>query len=358
MILRLGNSLRYFGYLFTLRIMLRTCSFMGDNVSNCNPQRLWFSRVFRSRTRKVVIMIPVRLAFLNFATLLTAITFAQVQTSSRELGLEKAGAFAVSKIKGTTNSALATSPWPMFRNNVLGTGLSPWGGCNGNQLWDVSLGSETFFSSPAIGPDGTVYTGTESGELFAISPTGTIDWSFATKDSIWSSPTVGSNGTIYIGSDDFYVYAINPNGTKLWSFATGDQVVSSPCLGTDGTVYIGSWDGYFYAISGTGSLKWKYKVGSPVLSSPAIASDGTIYVGANDKNLYAFTATGTVKWKFLTKGPIQSSPSIGADGTVYIGSVASAGDFYAVTPTGTEAWVFNTGSSIISSPAIGADGTI
>ncbi len=46
---------------------------------------------------------------------------------------------------------------------------------------------------------------------------GTLKWSYATGGGIYSSPAVGPDGTIYVGSRDFSLYAINPDGTLKWS---------------------------------------------------------------------------------------------------------------------------------------------
>ena len=62
-----------------------------------------------------------------------------------------------------------------------------------------------------------------------------------------SSPAIGPDGTVYVGSG-FKLYAINgKSGVKLWEFVTGHDVSSSPAIGSDGTVYVGS-DNKLYAI--------------------------------------------------------------------------------------------------------------
>lgn len=78
---------------------------------------------------------------------------------------------------------------------------------------------------------------------------GVEKWHFPTGYNVYSSPSIGPDGTIYVGSGNGKLYAINPDGTLRWSFATGDRVFSSPAIGPDGTVYFGSWDGRFYAVS-------------------------------------------------------------------------------------------------------------
>ncbi|MDP7011565.1 MAG: PQQ-binding-like beta-propeller repeat protein [Verrucomicrobiota bacterium] len=78
---------------------------------------------------------------------------------------------------------------------------------------------------------------------------GTVLWEFETGGSVSSSPAIGPDGTVYVGSIDKKLYAINgKSGVKLWEFETGGYVQSSPAIGSDGTVYVGSHDKKLYAI--------------------------------------------------------------------------------------------------------------
>ena len=77
---------------------------------------------------------------------------------------------------------------------------------------------------------------------------GTVLRKFKTGSPV-SSPATGPDGTVYVGSHDEKLYAINgKSGVKLWEFETGGIVESSPAIGSDGTVYVGSVDKKLYAI--------------------------------------------------------------------------------------------------------------
>ena len=103
-----------------------------------------------------------------------------------------------------------------------------------------------YYSSPAIGSDGTLYVGSMDGRLYAVNPDGTQKWVFTTGDIIYSSPAISSDGTIYVGSDDNKLYAVNPDGGQKWAFTTVDpiedvytgRIQSSPAIGSDGTIYV------------------------------------------------------------------------------------------------------------------------
>jgi outer membrane protein assembly factor BamB len=260
-------------------------------------------------------------------------------------------------------TGLADSPWPMFNQNPLHTGRSPYNGPQEPRLkWKFKTG-RAILSSPCLGPDGTIYIGSDDQYIYAINPDGTEKWKFRTQGHNRSSPVVAQDGTIYAASFDGNLYALNPAGKLKWKYRTKFGIATSPVITKNGTVYIGSCDTFVYAINKEGKCEKAFKTNDFVYSSPAIGYDGTIYIGSDDKYLYALNPNGTWNWRFKTDGPMHSSPAIGIDGTIYIGiSVpihsAFQGGLYAVDPNGIQKWKFNTEVGIYASPAIGIDDTI
>lgn len=227
---------------------------------------------------------------------------------------------------------------------------------NGTMKWRYWFGgSNDIFSSPVIGPDGTIiFADSNNWDIIALYPNGTKKWSYHTGLVVYSSPAIGPDGIVYCGSHDTYLYALYPNnGTLKWRFKTGDWIRVSPCIGNDGTIYCVSTDGYLYGIRPNGTLKWKTWVEAG--TSPTIGLDGTIYAGWS--NLYAINPDGSVKWIYDTGGCIQGgTPCNSADGTIYFGT-SNGGYFIAVNPDGTEVWKTYIGRCE-SAPAIGEDGSI
>jgi outer membrane protein assembly factor BamB len=157
-------------------------------------------------------------------------------------------------------------------------------------------------SSPAIGQDGTIYVGTDPygayGQdpvpvdtvFFAINPDGTLKWKFAMNDGAESSPAIGPDRTIYVGSYDGYLYAIADSGTEgisKWKFPTGGAIDGSPAVDACGNIYVGSHDSTLYALNPDGTLRWSFKTNGAIESSPAIGNNGILYFGSFDGNLYA-----------------------------------------------------------------------
>ena len=210
-------------------------------------------------------------------------------------------------------------------------------------------------SSPAIGPDGTLYFGSYDSCLYAVSRQCILSWRFHTGGVVWVSPAVAADGTVYFGSDDGYLYALNPNGTLKWSQQVGAYVDESPAIGSDGSVYVGSADRKLYAFSADGTPKWQYQTQREIACSPAVATDGTVYIGSTDGFVHAVNPDGSAKWQCSVIG-WPTSTAIAADGTVYVGTRFS--DFYAINADGTVKWQYPLSADIRSEPAIGTDGTI
>lgn len=104
-----------------------------------------------------------------------------------------------------------------------------------------------------------------SGQVNIAGPANpTIKWAFGSggpaPDDIVSSPCVGPDHTIYVGSQDEYLYAINPDGTKKWEYQALNDISSSPSIAVDGTVYVRDEGDRIYAIK-DGSHKWKQNFG-------------------------------------------------------------------------------------------------
>jgi outer membrane protein assembly factor BamB len=267
------------------------------------------------------------------------------------------------KTSNTSAPITQDSPWPMFGHDVRHTGRSSYStfSNHGGIQWMLQVpgGIDT---SPAIGPDGTLYVaGCEYyGPLYAIYPNGTIKWQYNTSFRIDSDPAIAENGTIYFGCWDDYFYAVNPNGTLKWKFAAVETIVSSPAIGNDGTVYFGVLgpglhQGRVHALNPNGTEKWHYDTGEWVYNHPAIGSDDTIYISSNDKYLYALYPNGTLKWRF-TAGDIFGSPTIGDDETIYIPCHNKY--LYALYPNGTEKWRGYIERWSGFTPSIASDGTI
>ncbi len=212
---------------------------------------------------------------------------------------------------------------------------------DGSVNWSYKTGW-CIISSAAINDDGIIYCGTKFHKVYAYSDVlQGPEWDFSTGvfydgHLVDCSPAIGPDGTIYVGSDpygaagmghlavpvDTNFWAINPDGSLKWAFATGDGVESSPAVGTDGIVYFGSYDSCLYSVTDMGnygSQNWKFKTDGPIDGSPTIDGDGTVYIASRDSTLYALRPDGSVKWSYPLNDATEASPTIDGNGYLYIG---------------------------------------
>jgi outer membrane protein assembly factor BamB len=257
---------------------------------------------------------------------------------------------------------------------------------DGTEKWRVKLAfTADVWTSPLIGPDGTIYTGSARsfdeefegmsginiGGMHAFNPDGTLKWEIAYGADMGASPVIAEDGTVYGSSYNIirgrptgWIVAANPDGTEKWRFEFDRFTESSPTIGKDGTIHVGTVTGMIYAINPDGSEKWRFETNDGVSAAPAIGADGTVYVGSWDSNFFAINPDGSEKWRFKTPDTFEalsSSPAIGAEGTIYVGSGQPKIDddnFFAFNPDGTVKWSYSTKGGISSSPAIGSDGTV
>jgi outer membrane protein assembly factor BamB len=268
---------------------------------------------------------------------------------------------------GTAWGQLADSAWPKFHANASCTGEGPGAGVINSKLWAIP-GYEVA-SSPAVGPDGTVYVGmgsltSSAGAFYALNgQSGAIKWEMNTSQHVDSSPALGANGLVYFGcqNDDFY--AVNAsNGVVKWSFKTSAPVNASPAL--DGDLVFIEGGGVLYALNAaTGASAWKYVTNRQ--SSPAVGENGLIYVASQEKSGSDTTnqvraleeTTGVLKWTY-DAGLLNSDPVVGPNGEVYL--ARGEGLLDAVDgERGTRIWRFTApGKLNFTTPALGSNGTL
>ncbi len=280
----------------------------------------------------------------------------------------------------------STSSWPMFGHDAQHTCRSPYTAVqatSSNLKWTLSgigdvVNNKAFKADITIDSNGVIYAYSNysyNKVLDAISPTGSIKWTYQAKDTygykmLYAPPTIGNDGTIYIGDEAGYIHAINNNGTLKWKknyFVNSNWLDAPMTIADDGTIYAVGCDcittNSLIAINPDGTKRWSYKPSDTNVESlsPAIRADGTFYIGVGNNGsgtggLTALNPDGSYKWSYLTGVSPLLAPAVGLYGTVYIG------DYYylhAVNPDGTLKWKLSrNGYYSVSTLSIATDGTI
>jgi outer membrane protein assembly factor BamB len=287
------------------------------------------------------------------------------------------------------SGAASPADWPMYRNNLLHTGVAadilppPL-----SLKWKQTFAGAVL-SSPAI-VGSRLYVGSNDFNLRAINAaTGDIIWAFnpAGAAAWFSSPTVATVGgqtVIFAGNNNNILYAIRDDGAApflLWNTAAlAGPVQSSPVVttiaGTQVVIFgvAGAVGQVFALVAATGAVYPGWVVNpftdlglaGPFVSSPAILGStafiGSEVAGGNGR-LYAINLGNGVKlWDTLTLGilpaiganDVRSSPaiaSVAGQDVVFFGADNNR-LYQLVAATGVVRWSQPVGNRIRSSPAV------
>lgn len=282
----------------------------------------------------------------------------------------------------------------------------------GEVLWTYDIDGD-IYGTAAIDGD-RVYIGAMNGKTFyAFKNTGELLWKSETGMSVESSPAVGPDGTIYANTilkresetaDRRYLaeryggfsvnelqgtIALSPDdGEVLWASHSVSGSDGSPAVTEDGErIYAGVVHNVkmraldpdldppgkkFYAFDAkTGETIWEIDTKGWVFSSPAISPlDGTVYVGAADDTrsgtsyggkggageFFAISKDGKVKWKISSDSEFGASPAIFfEDGEEYVIARTQQGHIYKLDREGDVVWERDLKVSGLGSPVLGAD---
>ncbi len=269
--------------------------------------------------------------------------------------------------------SLANTPWPMIHNNPQSNGRSEFKGPqSGNILWTLDL-PYGILSGPIIGPDRTLYCGSNNNrgidEFYAINPDGTVKWKIITDTSgiFGTAPNsallIDSEGIIYFGAANGKFYAVDEEGNIKWIYDVGSATYQQILVNDlEGTLYITSSDGFLHAVKKDGIIKWKKFYGTGFANrSPAISKDGKhIYICGEYENLYCISTEGELLWQYLC-GKNMSPPVIDENGNIIIIPNDNNTRIISVNSEGIKKWenyIYHRNLDIRSAPTIDNNGNI
>jgi hypothetical protein len=191
----------------------------------------------------------------------------------------------------------------------------------------------------AIGPSGSIYCGTSNNgtaaSLDSVSSNGALQWSFGTHSVVNVPPAIGPDGTLYTVSSGGEIFAIGSSGKQVWALFNIHQEQTSPIIGPNGTIYVAGDilnTPVVISISISGQEGW-YENCYPTsgslcipfgpIASMTVDNSGTIYVGTNNSGFIALNPGGSLKWAYnrLPSGEgIISPQAISTGGTIYMGT--------------------------------------
>lgn len=183
-------------------------------------------------------------------------------------------------------------------------------------------------------PPGTVYFGSDDGNLYALeADAGIQNWFFETEEGIWSTPAI-FEGMLYVTSLDGNLYVLDADtGALQWKFETDAGIASTPVFDeAERLVFVGGFDSKLRAIDiDTHQERWSFGADNWFWTTPIVV-DGIVYAGSLDGNVYAVDiATGALAWAqpFETDAPVRSAPVLAA-GVIVVAD--RSGNVYGIDP--------------------------
>lgn len=193
----------------------------------------------------------------------------------------------------------------IFTAPALGAGGLVVVGSQDDSVYGVRAGKAVFATNlgadvdgaATFGDDGSIFVGTDAGEVVKLDEHGAIAWRRPTAGFVRGPLSLAANGDVFAG-----VYGPTPAQLRIEPLA-GTIVGRFPVPGTGsaefgvhgglledgvGAVYFGAQDDGIYAVAPDGSLRFRFATGGDVDAPLTLLGDGTLVAAADDGFVYYF----------------------------------------------------------------------
>jgi outer membrane protein assembly factor BamB len=214
-----------------------------------------------------------------------------------------------------------TADWPIFRGNVLQTGVAPAPLPAPLAVRWTYQAKDAFEATVAI-LDGKVYAASYDGNLCALDlASGKPLWTLK-LGPIKVAPSV-KNGGVYVGDEDGLLHCVDAaTGKQRWKFETQAEITSSANFDGD-RIFVGSGDQMLYCLSHEGKELWKFKIpGGPVMGSPALVQGRTFAAGCDSTLHVIDTTSGKELGSVELGGQVGASVAVSGD-RLFIGTMTN-----------------------------------
>ena len=153
----------------------------------------------------------------------------------------------------------------------------------------------------------------------ALNPDGTRAWFAPTRGQQTSAPPMVVDGTVYTLTDNGFLYAYGDAPEELRWRTDANATVRTDLAAAAGRVYAGTDGGTVYAMdTASGSMLWEYEADGAVRES-LVVTDGTVYA-ADETSVFALdAASGTEQWRTDGDGIHPRTNLTVAAGRVFVG---------------------------------------
>ena len=162
---------------------------------------------------------------------------------------------------------------------------------DGTEEWRQDIGGRTdYFSSPVVGENHRVYAVSPIGDVYCYNSQGTLIWEREeTGSHDGSTPAIGPDGTLYVVYNRKVQAYNGTTGATVWTFDAPSEATfgeGSPAVVSENRIYIGTSNGLMALNSQGGTFAWLYPTETTAISSPVVGQGGLVYFRAGGGNLY------------------------------------------------------------------------
>ena len=254
--------------------------------------------------------------------------------------------------------SLADSPWPIYRGDPFGRGLSNGLGANSGII-DWEIDTVMALSGITLGEDSTVYVcirsilNSDIEGLAAYDISGNLKWFyqyFIAYPSI-STPIIINDGSVIISFPADKKLCSVKNGNLIWEIELNNGVVQSGMnISDDGKLMcVGVPNNSFYAINKEGNINWEMKsdlLAGGEFSGISISPDSkSLYIPGRSNAIIAIDLLNKmIKWSYGNdRGVVQ--PLIDSESNIYLITKNENGEgvLHSITPGGEVRWFYELG---------------
>jgi outer membrane protein assembly factor BamB len=186
----------------------------------------------------------------------------------------------------------------------------------GETRWRADLGGRAY-ATPCVGPDGTIYAGSDAKKFRALTPDGKVVWTIETDGEADTGAFVAEGLVVFAAGRS--VHAARKGGDVAWRFEAKGKVFTAPALAKDLVVF-GSQDHHAYAVRvANGQLAWSVDLGADVDGAPAVGDAGESFFGTDGDEVVRVEPSGAVAWRTNVGGFVRGALSVARNGDVLAG---------------------------------------
>ena len=207
----------------------------------------------------------------------------------------------------------------------------------GNVVYELRKGGDVgarfragkkVYSAPTWLPDGRIAFGAQDDKLYVLTKALTLAVAVDLGADVDCSPAAMDDGTLFVGTDGGEVVRVTPSGSIAWRTKVGGYVRGGVTITRGGDVVVGTFGPVprIVRLSREGTILGAFEIQGTgardfgIWGSPLEDDTGALYFGTQDDRVLGLSASGAPLLSFETKGDVDAPITMLSDGSLIVGS--------------------------------------